>query len=130
MDTKWGEQMASWIRSELDIDVLDRAQTNTMACLDYQRFMEGLAQGKLFHSGDAGLTSHAMNAIEQQLSGGDVRFYRPRESRGAPELQDRRVIDALTAAAMVHSQMVAEYTTPKRKMASVVDWDDIDTGDE
>jgi hypothetical protein len=48
------------------------------------------------------LTRHALNAIARILPYGDARFERPAQSRAARE-QDRRVIDALTAASMVHS---------------------------
>jgi hypothetical protein len=43
------------------------------------------------------------------LPGGDMRFERSVQTRGkTSELQDRRVIDALVAAAMVNSQYAAE----------------------
>jgi hypothetical protein len=48
------------------------------------------------------MTRHALNAIARPLPQGDSRFDRPSQTRMSSE-QDRRVIDALTAAAMVHS---------------------------
>ena len=45
MDTSKAEQLASWIETELDCMVVDRQQTNALACADYARFMEALAGG-------------------------------------------------------------------------------------
>ena len=106
MDTSKAEQLASWIESELDCRVVDRQQTNTMACIDFARFMEALRSGWLRHTGDQGLKQHALNAIARILPGGDARFDRPAANRRSPD-QNRRVIDALVAAAMVHSTRVA-----------------------
>lgn len=106
MDTTKAEQLASWIESELGCIVIDRQQTNTMACLDYARFMEALRSGWLFHTGDPDLKIHALNAIARVLPGGDARFDRAVANRRSPD-QNRRVIDALVAAAMVHSVRVA-----------------------
>ena len=53
-----------------------------------------------------------MNAIARKLPGGDYRFDRPTTTRSNARMQDQRVIDALTAAAMV-----VEHSTqdpPKR----------------
>lgn len=110
MDTSKAEQLASWIESELGCTVVDRQQTNAMACLDYARFMEALRSGWLFHTGDVGLKVHALNAIARVLPGGDARFDRPVANRRSPD-QNRRVIDALVAAAMVHSVRVGEGDT-------------------
>ncbi len=106
MDTSKAEQLASWIETELDCMVVDRQQTNTMACIDYARFMEALRSGWLRHGDDPGLKSHALNAVAKVLPGGDARFDRVATNRRSPD-QNRRVIDALTAAAMVHSVRVA-----------------------
>lgn len=106
MDTSKAEQLASWIESELQCVVVDRQQTNTMACVDYARFMEALRSGWLQHGDDLGLKRHALNAVARVLPGGDARFDRPMQNRRSPD-QNRRVIDALTAASMVHSVRVA-----------------------
>lgn len=103
MDTSRAEQLASWISDELGAVVVDRQQTNARAVEDYDRFMEALRLGWLRHSGDAGLTRHVLNGVARLLPMGDSRFDRPSPSRTAPREQDRRVIDALVAAAMVHS---------------------------
>jgi hypothetical protein len=66
--------------------------------------MEALREGWLKHTGDKGLTRHAMNAIAVMLPGGDHKFARPKESRTVNDMLSRlRVIDALVAAAMVHT---------------------------
>lgn len=102
MDTSRAEFIAEWASQEFGCTVIDRPQTNSEAVQDFDRFMEALRNGWLHHSGDAGLTRHALNAIARMLPQGDARFDRPSQTRRSAE-QDRRVIDALTAAAMVHS---------------------------
>lgn len=100
MDASRAEQLGSWIETELSATVIDRSQTNAFAEQDFERFMDALRNGWLWHSGDPGLTSHALNAIAKIMPSGDARFDRPVQSRSIE--QDRRVIDALVAAAMVH----------------------------
>ena len=113
MDTNRAEQLAAWIESEIGAVVIDRPQSNVFAVQDYERFVEGLRQGQLKHSGDAGLTSHVLNAVARILPRGDARFDRPAQTRVSSE-QDRRVIDALTAAAMVNS-----FASPREPKAFV-----------
>jgi phage terminase large subunit-like protein len=111
MDMSRGEHLAQWIEDELGAEVISVSQTNPQAVLDYERFTEALRLGWLFHSGDEGLRRHVLNAVARVLPGGESRFDRPRESRTvAPEMQRRRAIDALVAAAMVHSTAVAAAT--------------------
>jgi hypothetical protein len=58
------------------------------------------------------LTEHCLNAIARTLEYGDTRFDRPKQARQVTnEAARRRVIDALTAAAMVHSVAVADNAT-------------------
>jgi hypothetical protein len=102
MDTSRAEQLASWIESDIGATVVDRSQTNKLAAEDYERFMDALRNGWLHHTGDAGLTQHALNAIARILPFGDSRFDRPSQVRMSSE-QERHVIDALIAAAMVHA---------------------------
>jgi len=105
MDMTSGEQLSQWIAEELGAEVVDRSQGNVMACMDYARFMEALREGWLWHTGDPGLSSHVLNAVARLLPQGDTKFERPKESRTVrDELQRRRVIDALIAAAMVHTK--------------------------
>ena len=84
------------------ISVMERGTGLPAQAVDYVRFMEALRNGWLTHSGDAGLTRHALNAIARMLPRGDYVFERPLASRKAQD-QHRRRIDALDAAAMVHS---------------------------
>jgi phage terminase large subunit-like protein len=102
MDSSRAEDVAQWISDTLGATVIDRQQTNPLAVADYDQFMEALRNGWLKHAGDEGLTKHALNAIARVLPFGDARFDRPNQSRVGPE-QERRVIDALTAASMVHA---------------------------
>ena len=71
--------------------------------------MEGLRNGWLRHSGDAGLRRHALNSVARMLPDGGARFVRPVEGRKSPK-HSIRVIDALVAAAMVHSYAVDMQT--------------------
>jgi phage terminase large subunit-like protein len=105
MDTSRAEQLGRWIETDIGATVVDRPQTNVAAIEDYNHFMEALRKGWLRHSGDSALTQHALNAIARILPFGDARFDRPHQSRLGQE-QERRVVDALTAAAMVHAQAV------------------------
>lgn len=102
MDTSRAEQLASWIRDELGATVVDRQQTNPLAAEDYERFMDALRGGQLRHTGGPALASHVLNAVARMLPGGRSRFERPASNRVSSE-QERRVIDALSAASMVHS---------------------------
>lgn len=113
MDPSKGEQLAEWIRENLGAEVVERTQTNAFAAIDYEKFMEALRLGWLKHSGDQGLTRHVLNAIARMLPGGTIRFDRPTPSRNR-STQDRRVIDALTALAMVHATASVE---PEKKTA-------------
>jgi HK97 family phage portal protein len=118
MDMTKGEQLAQWAEDELGIEVVNRSQGNVMKALDYERLMEALRLGTVTHCGDDpradhSLTRHALNAVARLLPGGDVRFDRPRASRTVgPELQRRRVIDALDAACMVHTSRVGALLEP------------------
>ena len=106
MDPSKAEQLGHWIEEEIGAVVIEHKQTNVTAVADYNAFMEGLRMGWLKHSGDVGLTSHALNAVAKVLPFGDTKFERPSQTRLGSE-QDRRVIDALVAAAMVHQNAVS-----------------------
>lgn len=109
MDMTSGEQLGQWIEETLGAHVIDRGQSNSFAVMDYARFMEGMREGWLRHSGDIGLKQHAMNAIAQVLPSGGTRFLRAKESRKvSPEARRKRVIDALVAAAMVNTAAAGE----------------------
>ena len=103
MDVTRAEQLAEWIRLTLGAEVIERSQGNAAGAEDYERFMEALRLRWLKHTGDLTLTRHVFNAIARVLPGGGMRFDRPKSSRSGESEQARRVIDALIAAAMVHS---------------------------
>jgi phage terminase large subunit-like protein len=102
MDMTRAEQLGRWIGEKLGATVIDRAQTIPLAIEDYERFMEALREGWLKHQGDPALTTHVLNAVARMLPSGGAMFERTSSSRSASG-QDRRVIDGLVAAAMVHS---------------------------
>lgn len=102
MDTHRAEDIAAWLEDELGLVVQDHAHGQSRTHVqDYEAFMDGLRNGTLKHTGDPGLRSHVLNAIARRLPGGDYRFDRPSGVRNNVGAQDRRVIDGLTAAAMV-----------------------------
>jgi hypothetical protein len=107
MDTSRAEDLADWAASELELEVVDRGQSNSFAVMDYERLMEALREGWLRHTGDPGLRRHVLNAVTKTLTGGDARFWRHSQTRQGGD-QDRRVIDALTALAMIHTTLAAE----------------------
>jgi phage terminase large subunit-like protein len=98
-----GEDIAAWLEDELGVRVIVRGQETRSKVEDYKAFMRGLRNGTLRRVAHCPrLTRHSMNAVQRRLPGGDFRFDRPVSSRTA-KLQDRRVIDALDAAGMVHT---------------------------
>ena len=103
--------LAEWMSEDLGLTVIDRAQTSKPQGEDYARFMEALRNGWLRHTGDISLKRHALNAVSYLLPDGGAKFRRPSETRVGGN-QDARVIDALTAASMVHSYAVEFHNTP------------------
>jgi phage terminase large subunit-like protein len=101
IDLERAEDIASWMEDEMSIVVIDRPQGNANAVADYDAFMKALRNGKLQHSGHEGMRRHVMNAIARSMPGDKKRFDRPSQSR-AKKRQQLRVIDALTAAAMIN----------------------------
>jgi phage terminase large subunit-like protein len=114
MDPSRAEQLAEWIRTTFGSTVIARGQSAPLAVVDYEKFMEGLRGGQLKHSGDEALTQHALNAIARVDRFGAARFDRSTPTRNVASEQDRRVIDALTAASMVHAQALVQ---PEQKVA-------------
>lgn len=105
MDMSRAEQLAAWAEETFGCEVVEYSQSNGAAARAFTLFMAGLRSGELWHSGDRGLTTHALNAIARGLPMGDFRFDRPNDGRDSPD-QPRRVIDALTAASMVNAVAV------------------------
>jgi hypothetical protein len=102
MDMHRAEDIAAWVEDDLGVTVIDHAQSQTRTHVqDYEAFMEGLRNGTVKHTGAHDLRAHVLNAVARRLPGGDYRFDRASQVRGNARAQDRRVIDALTAAAMV-----------------------------
>jgi phage terminase large subunit-like protein len=108
MDLERAEDIAAWLEDEMGITVVDRPQGNANAVEDYDAFMRDLRNGTLRHTGDPGLRQHVMNAIARSMPGDKKRFDRPSQSR-ARRRQVVRVIDGLTAAAMVN-QYASSFT--------------------
>ncbi len=94
--------ISEWLRDELGVEVVTREPNNPNACEDRERFMEALREGLLGHTGDPVLRQHVLNATTVEILG-RAKFERPVLSRRNKAEQRRRVIDALDAAAMVHS---------------------------
>jgi phage terminase large subunit-like protein len=117
MDMSKAEQLSAWIQAELGALVIERGQSNKAAAEDYEAFMEALREGWLRHVGDPVMTRHALNAVIRILPYGDARFERPMQSRSGGE-QDRRVIDALTAAAMANFAAATFAVKPKSRVVS------------
>jgi phage terminase large subunit-like protein len=111
MDPDRAQDIAGWMSDELGLTVVERAQTSKPQGEDYERFMEALRGGWLRHSGDDGLRQHALNAVARLLPDGGAKFGRVSETRQGGN-QDARVIDALVAAAMVHSYAVEKHDQP------------------
>jgi hypothetical protein len=114
MDMTKAEEIGHWAERELEITVLDQSQGIPVQVAEYAMFMEALRNGWLKWSGESELTRHVLNAIAKIQRGGDPIFERPVQSRRNADEQDRRVIDALKAAAMVHRVAMLNQT-PKRK---------------
>jgi phage terminase large subunit-like protein len=106
MDTSRAEQLGRWLEDEIGANVIERPQTIPAEVEEYDRFMEALRMGWLKHSGDPGLTRHALNAIARMLPRGDHVFDRPFKGQQAD--QNRRVFDALKAASMVLAEATVE----------------------
>lgn len=102
MDMERAEDIAAWLEDELGITVIDRPQGNANAAADYEDFMQMLRNGLMRHTGNPTLRAHVMHAIARDLPGDKRRFDRPSSSRGRRK-QQQRVIDCLTAAAMVNN---------------------------
>lgn len=99
-DTNSAKDIVQWLDDELGCTIVDRSQKNEMQYLDYQNFMRCIRESTLHHSGDREFRRHVLNAVALPGPGDQKRFDRPKQSRNA-KFQDRRVIDALVAAAMV-----------------------------
>jgi len=116
MDTSRAEQLAKWVEREFGCDVVEQPQGIPTQVQEYDAFMEALRNGWLHHTGDPEFTRHVLNAVAKIQRGGDAIFERPHQSRRNVDEQDRRVIDGLKAAAMVH--LVATLNAGKARKPS------------
>lgn len=116
MDTNRAEQLAMWAERELGCQVLDVSQGIPVQVEEYERFMEALRNGWLHWTAEESeeFTRHVLNAVAKIQRGGDAIFERPHQSRRNVDEQDRRVIDALKAAAMVHRVAMMTRTPAKK----------------
>ena len=76
-----------------------------------ERFYAAVREGKLRHPGDTTLSRHVLNAHRKGTDDGKWRFVK--ESK-----QSAKHIDALIAAAMVHSVAVAEDQLPDEPLVA------------
>lgn len=104
---KGGEQLAEWLKDELDINTTIIEQSPNQMADVAEKFKQGIRDGGFDHCRDPGLKSHAMNAVDRETPDGRARFDRPQVSRNASR-QTRRVIDALIAASMVYYACVVQ----------------------
>jgi phage terminase large subunit-like protein len=113
MDVSRAQDVAQWAADELGINVvIDRPQDNQYQIEDYDSWMEGMRNESIRHNGNRVFRRHVLNAIARKLPGDKYRFDRPSTSRNtAAGRQDRRVIDALTAAAMIHHTMAGDESS-------------------
>lgn len=126
MDPTRGEQLAAWIEKELGALVVERQQTPALLAQDCARFMEGVRTGVLKHTGDPGLRRHVLNAVIKVMPRGDSVFERPHRSRSDSQLNAQRVVDALDAAAMVHSVRLATLEAKPKPEPRVINLAAID----
>ncbi len=106
-----GELLGEWVEQELGAQVVVHSNGHAAQALAYRRWMEGLREGSLRHVGDPVLTRHVLNAAAKLLPLGDHRFVRQSSARTA-SLQDRRVIDCLSAASAGFSVLVEQRNIP------------------
>lgn len=105
-DPAKAQDIIQWAERELGCTVIARSQANEFAVDDYNLFMEAVRERWIQHDDDPVFRKHVLSAIRARLPGDKYRFDRPRSLRKARRDQRRIVIDALTAAAMVHSALV------------------------
>jgi phage terminase large subunit-like protein len=109
-----GEQLAEWLEQALGVDVIVYTNGYVELARCARRFFEALRaepEPQLQHTGDPELTRHVLNARGRVLPQGDVIFDRRVHSRSAAH-QDKRVIDGLSAAQIIHDAAVAAALEP------------------
>jgi phage terminase large subunit-like protein len=100
--------LEEWISAQI-APVVVYGMTQAEALDLTETFLAALHGGKLRHSGDEGLRSHALNATARYTWDGDrFMFARPKESRRA-KAQGTRRIDALSAASLAVKGCEAQW---------------------
>lgn len=114
VDRTKAEDTMAWLENDLGVTVVDRPQGSTdLWALDYERWMVAVRKRWIRHTGHPVFRQHVLNAIARRLPGDRYRFDRPSTSRNSTAgRQERRVIDALTAASMVHTSAVSRFAAP------------------
>lgn len=102
LDPDRAAEIAVWLEDDLGVEVVEYLQTAAPMTLAYERWMEGLRNERYQQPKDPEFTEHVLNAVARITPDGRARFDRPNASRAGAG-QRRRVIDALIAAAIVHS---------------------------
>jgi phage terminase large subunit-like protein len=106
LDPSKAQDIVQWLSAELGCTVVPRPQTNEFAVDDYNLWMQAVRERTICHDGDPTFRRHVLSAIRARLPGDRYRFDRPRTLRKARRDQRRIVIDALTAASMVHAAVM------------------------
>jgi phage terminase large subunit-like protein len=114
MDMARAEELAHWLEDECRVKVVDWPQGNAQKAIDYEHWVRGMRTKKLRIAQHHTMRSQMLHAVTRSLPGDKKRFDRPSSSRSGRI--DDRVIDALDAAAMVHSYS-AEPPTKKLALA-------------
>jgi phage terminase large subunit-like protein len=120
-DKSRAQDIVQWLSNDLGVPtVVDRPQRNDEKAIDYEAWMQAMREKTIRHTGHREFRRHVLNAIARKLPGGRVRFDRPSTSRNSKAgRQERRVIDALDAAASVYS-VATSFEPPKK--GRVVSW--------
>lgn len=111
LDPDRAAEIAVWLEDDLGVEVVEYLQSPAPMVLAYERWMESLRNERFAHPKDPVFTEHVLNAVAKMTPDGRARFDRPSDSRSAGA-QRRRVIDALIAAAIVHSFALADEPAP------------------
>jgi phage terminase large subunit-like protein len=112
VDKARAEDVAQWLEDELGCAVVDRSQGPDFQVDDYDEWMAGLRKRTIWHTGHREFRRHVLNAVARVSVGDKRRFDRPDSGRGNARKQPTRVIDALVAAAMVHTAASAVRELP------------------
>jgi len=97
---------------EIGFEVIAHSQKPGPMALAAERFYAAVRERKLRHPRDPGLTRHVLNAVKKSTLEGTWRFVKETK-------QSSKHIDALIAAAMVHSVAMGEIESPEPLIAWV-----------